>query len=90
MTAQELAKKLSERKFRTPEGFYSNGVYYNGSAVKGETTIEFTYTKLSYVGADVFNKTLVNTNNVAGVESIKVYNEREGYKTPYANVILKV
>ena len=89
MTAKELAKELSARMFRTVEGLYCDGVFYNGYAVKGETTIEFMYTKLSYVGVDVFNKTLVNTNNVTGVESIKVYNEREGYKMPYANVILK-
>ena len=88
MTAKELAKKLSARMFHV-EGFYCNGVFYNGYAVTGEKTIEFTYTKLSYVGADVFNKTLVNTNNVVAVESVKVYNEREGYKMPYANVILK-
>lgn len=89
MTTKELARTLSAGMFKTTNGFYCDGIFYNGYAIVDETTIEFTYTKLSYVGADVFNKTRININRVAGVGKIRAYNEREGYYLPYNNVILK-
>ena len=89
MTVKELAKKLTAGMYRTINGFYCNGIFYNGYTVIDETTIEFHFARLSYVGADVFCKTRLNINQIQGIETIKVYNEREGYKTPYNNVILK-
>ena len=89
MTVKELAKTLSNGMFKAIRGFYCDGVFYNGYAVIDEKTIEFHYTKLSYVGADVHKKARININRVAGVENIKVYNELVGYKTLYNNVVLK-
>ena len=89
MTVKELAKTLSDGMFRTINGFYCDGIFYNGYSVIDDTTIEFHYAKLSFVGADVFNNTRININRVKSVEKIRVYNEREGYKTTYNNVVLK-
>ena len=84
MTANELGRRISAGMFRTIDGFFCDGNFYNMYAVIDETTIAFSFTK-----DDVFNRKIVNINRVNGIEKIWAYNEREKRKLPYDNVILK-